>query len=65
MAKRDELFQQFGPLLLEVLTDFLLDNINALREEQGGQPITKDEYLAQMINHITELEPYEWMKTEP
>lgn len=61
MSKRDDLFHQFGPLLLEALFDFLLDNVNALRAEQGGPPITKDDYLTLLSNHITELEPYDWM----
>lgn len=64
MEKRDELFAKFGPLLVEAITDFLLDNVNALRQEQGMQPITKDEYLNLLLNHITELPPYEWMNGE-
>lgn len=62
MAKRDELFRQFGPLLLEAITDFMLDNVNALRQEQGMPEITKDEYLEQLSNHLSELEPYDWME---
>jgi len=62
MAKRDELFRQFGPILLEAITDFLLDNTNKLRREQGMPEITKDEYLTLLSNHITELPPYDWME---
>jgi len=62
MPKRDELFQQFGPLLIEALFDFLLDNVNALRKEQGMPEITKNEYLTLLSNHVTELEPYDWME---
>lgn len=65
MEKRDELFQQFGPLLIEAITDFLLDNVNELRRNQGMPEITKDEYLEQLLNHITELEPYDWMEIPP
>lgn len=61
MILRDEVFRKFGPLLLEAITDFLLDNVNTLRLEQGMPKITKDEYLTQLLNHVTELEPYDWM----
>lgn len=61
MAIRDELFAKFGPLLLEAIADFLLDNINTLRKEQGKPEISKDAYLILLSNHITELEPYDWM----
>jgi len=61
MATRDELFRQFGPLLIEALFDFLLDNVNTLRRNQGMPEITKQEYIDQLSNHITELEPYDWM----
>lgn len=65
MPKRDELFRQFGPLLMEAITDFLLDNVNALRQKQGMPEITKDKYLTLLSNHITELPPYEWMQETP
>lgn len=65
MAKRDELFRQFGPLLIEALFDFLLENVNTLRQNQGMPEITKDDYLTLLSNHITELEPYDWMKKPP
>lgn len=60
MAQRDVFFKQFGPKLVECLVDFLLDTINELRQEQGGQIITKEDYLTLLSNHITEIEPYEW-----
>lgn len=65
MAQRDDLFQQFGPLLIEAIVDFMLDTVNILRQEQGMPEITKDEYLTQLTNHVTELEPYDWMEEEP
>lgn len=63
MALRDELFRKFGPLLLEAITDFLLDEVNALRQEQGHPKITKDDYLLLLSNHVTELPDYDWMGT--
>ena len=65
MEKRDILFAKFGPILLEAIVDFLLDNVNALRREQGMPEITKDDYLTQLLNHVSEVPPYEWMSEEP
>lgn len=64
MALRDEIYQQFGPLLLEAITDFLLDNVNTLRRNQGMPEISKDEYLALLNNHLSTLPKYDWMETE-
>lgn len=61
MSQRDELFRLFGPILIEAVTDFLLDNINTLRKEQGMKEITKDEFCTMLLNHVTKLEPYSWM----
>lgn len=62
MSTRDEVFRQFGPLLTEAIADFLLDNVNALRKEQGMSEIKKDDYLALLMNHLSTLELYDWMK---
>ncbi len=61
ITKRDELFAKFGPLLTEAIVDFVLDNLNTLRQEQGMPEISKNEYLEQLSNHVSELEPYDWM----
>lgn len=64
MTQRDDLYQQFGPKLLEAITDSLLEAINELRKEQGRPIITKEQYQALLANHITELPDYEWMAEE-
>lgn len=64
MSLRDDLYQKFGPLLLEAMFDFQLEIANELRKEQGMPIITKDQYMALLANHITKLEPYDWMKDE-
>lgn len=61
MTLRDDFYRRFGPLQAECITDFLLDNVNELKRNQGIPEITKDEYLTLLSNHITELEPYDWM----
>ena len=63
MPKRDDLFKQFGPKLMECLFDYQLDLLNELRQEQGHPEITKEEYLTLLLNHVTEISDYEWMGT--
>lgn len=61
MAIRDELFKQFGPLLIEAMLDYLYDNTAQLRHLSGVGPITKEEFFAGIANHLSSLEPYDWM----
>lgn len=61
MPVREELFRQFGPLLIEAILDYLYDNNAQLRNLQGTGPITKDEFFTGVANHLSSLEPYEWM----
>lgn len=61
MSERDDLFRKFGPKLLEATFDFILDNVNVLRQNQGMPVLTKDEYMILLSNHVTEIPDYEWM----
>lgn len=63
MALRDEVFHRFGPRLMEAIVDFLLDEVNTLRRNQGMPEITKDEYLTLLNNHASTLPKYDWMGT--
>lgn len=65
MAKRDDTYQKFGPILLESLCLVLLNQINQLRREQGMPEITEQDIIDELNNHLTELEPYDWMKEPP
>lgn len=64
MAGRDETFRKFGPILLEACCWVLLDYQNELRREQGMELLTMDDVLLKLENHLTELEPYDWMNLE-
>lgn len=59
---RNDTFQKFGPLLLEACCWVLLDEINNLRNEQGMPEKTMQDIIDNLNNHLTELEPYDWMK---
>lgn len=64
MAQRDEIYKQFGPILLEAQTLLLLEQINILRHNQGMPEITEETLLNSLNNHLSELQPYDWMTEE-
>lgn len=65
MTTRDEHYRKFGPLRSEASELVLLEYINILRKEQGMSPLTQEEYLTLIENHLAQLKPYDWMKEEP
>ena len=61
MLNRNETYRKFGPLLLESMCLVLLENINELRRNQGMHDITEQDLIDSLNNHISELQPYDWM----
>lgn len=61
MAQRDELFQKFGPILLEAIVRLQVDEANRIRTKLGMPPITKEMFFNEINNHLSHLEPYDWM----
>jgi len=64
MAQRDDLFRKFGPILLEACCWVLLDYQNELRQNQGMELLTMNDVLLKLENHLSELQPYDWMNQE-
>lgn len=64
MADRNDTYRCFGPILLESLCLVLLNHINQLRNNQGMPEITEQDIIDELNNHLTELEPYDWMTEE-
>lgn len=64
MAQRDELFQQFGPILIEAFAILILDETNRIRQHIGMPQITKKQVLDEISNHTSKLEPYDWMEEQ-
>ncbi len=64
MLTRNDTYRHIGPILLESLCLVLLEQINALRNEQGMPVITEQDIIDSLNNHLTELEPYDWMTEE-
>lgn len=62
MTQRDELMQKFGPLLLEAFGRITFDEINRIRQHVGMSPITWQDFFTEINNHLSTLEPYDWME---
>jgi len=65
MDKRSEVFQYFGPKLLEGFLELLFKENNELRTALGLPPRTKLQIYEQITNHVTSLPDYDWMVEEP
>lgn len=63
MDKRSEVFQYFGPKLLEAFLELIFAENNELRIALGKSPRTKTQVYDIITNHVTTLPDYEWMGT--
>lgn len=61
---RETTYRKFGPILLESLCLVLLNHINQLRSNQGMPNITEQDIIDELNNHLTELQPYQWMQEQ-
>lgn len=64
MVTRGELYQKFGPLLIEALALIIKDEINELRAEQGMPEKTEQDILDTLDNKLNTLTKYAWMQEE-
>lgn len=64
MTERDKLFQKFGPILLEAIVIMMVQETNRLRAQLNMQPVTKEMFFDEINNHLSEIQPYEWMEQE-
>jgi len=64
MSERDDLFQQFGPYLTEAFMLLIWEEVNRIRSHVGMPAITKQDVLDQINNHLSGIEPYDWMTEE-
>lgn len=62
MADRNGTYRKFGPILLEAVCLIIHDQINILRKEQGMPEITKQDIIDSLNNHLSHLQPYDWME---
>ncbi len=62
MTTREELYKKFGPMLIEALMTMMVTECNRLRAQLGMPTITKQIFLDEINDHLSALEPYEWME---
>lgn len=62
MDKRSEVFQLFGPKLLEAFLELILSEVNDLRTRRGLEPRTKQQIYEQLKDQAAALPDYDWMQ---
>lgn len=61
MITREELYQHFGPLLIEAIVLIIKDEINLLRVEVGLPERTNEQILNAVDSKLSSLSKYDWM----
>ena len=61
MSVRDEVFQRFGPQLMEAFFLSWLRELNEVRIAQGKQPLTEAYILGRIHNDLAHVDDYDWM----
>ena len=64
MTTREELYRQFGAILLEAIVLTVKNEINILRKEHGLTPRTDQQVMNKLQNTLDSLPLYDWM-TKP
>ena len=65
MALRDNVFELYGPKLMEAFFLAWLRELNEVRQALGKQPLTEQYILGRLHNDINHIEDYDWMNDEP
>lgn len=61
---RDELYQKFGPILIEAIVLVIKDEINILRTQAGFEPRTNEQIKNAVDQKLQGLSKYNWMDNE-
>lgn len=61
MSVRDQVFEQFGPKLMEAFFLAWLRELNEVRVAQGKQPLTVEFILGKLHNDLAHIDDYDWM----
>ncbi|MBW1996366.1 MAG: hypothetical protein JRJ29_00235 [Deltaproteobacteria bacterium] len=62
MAIREEVYERWGPMLLEAIVRLLVNEINILRQKVGLPPRTMAQVLAAVLNEYNSLEEFDFVK---
>lgn len=60
MTVRDNVYELFGPKLLEAIALVLLEEINVLRAANNQPAIQEASFLGRLHNQMDHLEEYDW-----
>ena len=60
---KEELYQRFGPKLIDALTQVILDEVNLLRVEVGLVPRTGEQVVNAIAGKLENIPDYKWMKS--
>lgn len=58
---REELYKQFGPMLIEAVILIIKDEINLLREQHGLPEKTNEQLMTAIGTKLETLDMYDWM----
>lgn len=61
MTVRDNVFEQFGPKLMEAFFLSWLRELNEIRATQDKQPLTVESILGRLHNDLNHIDDYDWM----
>lgn len=64
MASRQELYQKFGPLLVEAVVLVIKDEINILRTTAGLAPRTGQQIINAISEKLDGTPVYDWMEEQ-
>jgi len=62
---REELYQQFGPMLVEAVVLLMLDELNKLRELHGLSVYSPDQLANAISTKLANMKTYAWMDEPP
>lgn len=65
MATREELYKQFGPILIESLILIIRDEINILRTNAGMTERTNQQIIDAIDSKLQTIQSYDWMNNNP
>ena len=65
MALRDDIAKKFGPKKDEAFALIFLNELNIIRLELGLPPRTDQQLLQTLLNHVNDIQDYDWMHDPP
>ncbi len=60
MAKRDDLYRKFGPVLIEAIVLVTLEEVNRVRTALSLPPVTDDALMDAIEAKLTAAQKYSW-----